>query len=41
MAMGDYDANDVVEFDERPETHLIYLGSGYGCSNKFDAGDAD
>jgi len=31
MSIGDYNADDVVEPDERPETHLFYLGSGFGC----------
>jgi hypothetical protein len=35
MAMGDYDANDVVEPDESVATHLFYLGSGFGCANQF------
>lgn len=33
MALGDYDANDVIEPDERIETHLLYLGTGFGCAN--------
>ena len=34
MAQGDYDANDVIEFDERPDTHLVYLKSEFGCPSK-------
>ena len=32
MSIGDYDANDVIEPDEKIETHLFYLGSGFGCA---------
>ena len=31
MVSGDYNSDDVVEFDERPETHLIYVVPGFGC----------
>jgi len=37
MAAGDYDANDVIEPDESVETHLFYLGSGFGCSAPANA----
>ena len=33
MVQGDYDANDVVEPDERVDTHLFYIGTGFGCNN--------
>ena len=32
MATGDYNADDMVEHDERVETHLFYLGTGFGCA---------
>ena len=34
MVTGDYDANDVVEQNETIATHLLYLGSGFGCAEK-------
>ena len=34
MVTGDYDANDVIEQNETIATHLFYLGSGFGCTEK-------
>lgn len=32
MVTGDYDANDIIEPGESVETHLFYLGTGFGCA---------